>query len=273
MVRPWRHAYFWKPENDNQHAAHFAERLAVWKDAAANRTVKSIKQEKGEHATIVKIDLSLPVGADMTLTYSIDKDGSIFVDADYRPTATAIPLIPKFGMRMRLPAAYNQVRYYGRGPWENYPDRQSSALLGRYSQQVSEQYHYGYVRTQESGNHGGLRWLRLLDEGGNGLEMTAAEPFAASALPLSLRDLDVAYLDGGAASRNHSGQFGAAQHSLELKAKAFENRRSLGTTYVHVDQAQMGVGGINSWGEWPLKEYRIPAAPRCFRFHLRPVKN
>ena len=209
------------------------------------------------------------------MDYKVLPDGTIEASEKMGDTGrlSVLPPMFRFGMAFPMPGAFSTVDFFGLGPWENYADRCSAALLGRYVQSVNEQYHYGYVRTQESGNHGGLRWLRLLDEGGNGLEMTAAEPFAASALPLSLRDLDVAYLDGGAASRNHSGQFGAAQHSLELKAKAFENRRSLGTTYVHVDRAQMGVGGINSWGEWPLKEYRIPAAPRCFRFHIRPVKN
>ena len=66
--------YFWKPENDNQHAAHFAERLAAWKDAAAKRTVKSVKLDKDEHMTNVKIDMSLPVGAvapDPCSTFSV----------------------------------------------------------------------------------------------------------------------------------------------------------------------------------------------------------
>ena len=120
--------YFWKPENDNQHAAHFAERTAAWRDAAENRTVKSVRVEGNQ----VIADLTLSVGADLTLTYTVKNDGRIMVDMDYRPTATDIPLIPKFGMRMRLPADMTHIAYYGRGPWENYPDRKRSAFIGRY---------------------------------------------------------------------------------------------------------------------------------------------
>ena len=259
-------------ENDLGAALHLA--LATWRDLQL-QPEKVCVREEGGHYVLESRFAPIAGAARIVVQYDIYADGSLTVTESMLDAGglSKLPPLFRYGMAFAMPGRFSRLDFFGLGPWENYPDRQSSALLGRYSQQVSEQYHYGYVRTQESGNHGGLRWLRLLDEGGNGLEMTAAEPFAASALPLSLRDLDVAYLDGGAASRNHSGQFGAAQHSLELKAKAFENRRSLGTTYVHVDQVQMGVGGINSWGEWPLKEYRIPAAPRCFRFHLRPVKN
>ena len=126
--------YFWKPENDNQHAAHFAERMAPWRDAAENRTVKSIRVK--DHQVIV--DMTLSVGAELTLTYTVKNDGRIRVDMDYRPTATDIPLIPKFGMRLRLPADMTHIEYYGRGPWENYPDRKRSAFLGRYQMPLTE---------------------------------------------------------------------------------------------------------------------------------------
>jgi len=79
--------------------------------------------------------------------------------------------------------------------------------------------------------------------------------FSASALPFSLEELDTHV------------------HSLELKVNAHENDRSRGTTYVHADLAQMGVGGVNSWGAWPLPEYLLPAQPRTFRLLIRPVAN
>ena len=126
--------YFWKPENDNQRAAHFAERTAVWKDAADRRTIKSIRVTGRQ----VIAEMSLPIGADLTLTYDLKADGRIMVAMDYQPTATDLPLMPKFGMRMRLPADYTQIRYYGRGPWENYPDRKRSAFLGEYKMSFSE---------------------------------------------------------------------------------------------------------------------------------------
>ncbi|MBR3096938.1 MAG: hypothetical protein IKH17_03550, partial [Bacteroidales bacterium] len=101
--------------------------------------------------------------------------------------------------------------------------------------------------------HTGMRWMNILDESGCGLKLWSATPFSASALPFSLEDLDTHV------------------HSLELKAKAHENERSRGMTYVHMDLAQMGVGGITSWGTWPLKDYLLPAKPYAFQFTLAPV--
>ncbi len=236
--------YFWKPENDNQHAAHFAERLAVWKDAAANRTVKSIKQEKGEHATIVKIDLSLPVGADMTLTYSIDKDGLIFVDADYRPTATAIPLIPKFGMRMRLPAAYNQVRYYGRGPWENYPDRKRSAFIGEYQMPLYE-YETEYIHPQDNGNRCDVRWFEL-SSATRTIRVAGAQPLCIRAWDYGEEDLNV-------------------KHPIELDRGQFVN--------LNIDLNIHGVGGADTWGRRTLPAYTIDGTkPHHYSFMLHAIE-
>ena len=148
--------YFWKPENDNQSAAHFAERTAVWKDAADKRTIKSIRVEGCQ----VIAEMSLPVGADLRLTYDLKADGRIMVDMDYQPTATNIPLMPKFGMRMRLPADYTQIKYYGRGPWENYPDRKRSAFLGEYEMPLSD-YETEYIHPQDNGNRCDIRWFEI----------------------------------------------------------------------------------------------------------------
>ena len=112
--------YFWKPENDNQHAAHFAERTAMWKEVR-----------------------------DVTVKYTVINDHSIRVDIDYQPSSNDRPVMPKFGMRMRLPADYTQIRYYGRGPWENYPDRKRSAFLGAYEMPLSD-YETEYIHPQDN---------------------------------------------------------------------------------------------------------------------------
>jgi beta-galactosidase len=186
------------------------------------------------------------------VAYLIDPNGLVTVNESLDDVADAQYLF-RFGMRFAMPGRYSDLDFFGLGPWENYADRCSSALLGRYRQRVEDQYHYGYARAQESGTHTGMRWLDIVDESGTGLKLWAAKPFSASALPFSLEDLDTHV------------------HSLELKAKAHENERARGTTYVHIDLAQMGVGGITSWGTWPLKEYLLPAQPYAFQFILSPV--
>ena len=174
-------------------------------------------------------------------------------------------------MTLAMPGQFSTVDFYGRGPWENYCDRNSAASVGHYVQSVNDQYHYGYVRTQESGTKTCLSYFKVLDPSGTGFEITSDTKFSASALPFSISDLDVARL-GDSDKKGKNNQYGLPQHSLELKAKAHENDRVNGTTWVNFDLVQMGVGGINSWGKEPLEKYRVPARETEFNFVLRPVK-
>ena len=179
MLKAPLEPYFWKPENDNQHAAHFAERLAAWRHAAENRTVKSLRTEANDNCVKVIAEMQLPVGADLTLTYAINDEGKILIDMDYKPTATDIPLIPKFGMRMRVPAAFNDISYYGRGPWENYPDRKRSAFIGYYQMPLS-QFETEYIHPQDNGNRCDVRFLHLTN-GKSTLNIQGCQPLCIRA--------------------------------------------------------------------------------------------
>ena len=77
--------YFWKPENDNQHAAGFAGRVGMWKEVV-----------------------------DVKVNYTVINEHSILVTLDYHPETTDRPVIPKLGMRMRLPADMTRIEYYGK---------------------------------------------------------------------------------------------------------------------------------------------------------------
>ena len=209
------------------------------------------------------------------LTYLIRPDGSIegHEIMEDTPGLESMPDLFRFGMKMTMPGRFSTIDFYGKGPWENYADRNSSAMVGRYTQSVNDQYHYGYVRTQESGTHTGMRWFRVVDSNGDGFEISAPKTFSASALPFPINVLDC--MENGTPYRENktNTQVGEPRHSLDLKALAHENDRENGQTYVNFDLVQMGVGGINSWGTWPLEQYRIHAAPRDFHFILRPVMN
>ena len=209
------------------------------------------------------------------LTYLIRPDGSIegHEIMEDTPGLESMPDLFRFGMKMTMPGRFSTIDFYGKGPWENYADRNSSAMVGRYTQSVNEQYHYGYVRTQESGTHTGMRWFRIVDSNGDGFEISAPKSFSASALPFPINVLDC--MEKGTPERENktNTQVGEPRHSLDLKALAHESDRENGQTYVNFDLVQMGVGGINSWGTWPLEQYRIHAAPRDFHYIIRPVMN
>ena len=216
--------YFWKPENDNQQAAHFAERLAVWRDAAQKRSVKSIRVVGNQ----VIVEMALPVGADLTLTYAVNSDGRIKVDMDYQPKAADIPLIPKFGMRMRLPADFKQIKYYGRGPWENYPDRKRSAFLGIYEMPLSG-YETEYVRPQDNGNRCDIRWFEISSPEQK-LRIEGNDPLCIRAWDYGEEDLKV-------------------RHPNEINRGRFVN--------LNIDLNIHGVGGVDTWGQRTLPQYTI----------------
>ena len=242
--------------NENDLGARMDRRFAMWRNPEFR--LQQLEPSQDGNTQVLKATYA-PIGgkAGVQVEYRIGGDGSILVTETMTDEGElgSCPQLPRFGLRFGMDGRFEEVDFFGLGPWENYADRNSSALLGHYRQKVADQYHYGYARSQESGTHTGLRNFRVLAVDGFGLELTSEENFSASALPFSLEELDTHV------------------HSLELRAKAHDNDRSRGTTYVHADLAQMGVGGINTWGAWPLPEYLLPAKERTFRLLIRPMAN
>ena len=221
--------YFWKPENDNQHAAHFAERVAVWQDAAQKRKMKSLRTEAGGTCVKVIAEMQLPVGADLILTYSINDDGKIMVDMDYKPKANNIPLIPKFGMRMRVPADFNAITYYGRGPWENYPDRKQSAFIGYYKMPLSE-FETEYIHPQDNGNRCDVRFFKIANNQRT-INIQGCQPLCIRAWDYGEEDLE------------------GVRHPDEINRGRFVN--------LNIDLNIHGVGGADTWGKRTLPRYTI----------------
>ena len=192
--------YFWKPENDNQRAAHFAERTAAWKRVT-----------------------------DVTVNYTIVNDRCILVEMDYRPTGKDKPLIPKFGMRMRLPADFTSIEYFGRGPWENYPDRKRSARLGRYVMPLSD-YETEYVHPQDNSCRTDVRWFNIGNRRST-LHIAGRQPLCVRAW-----DYGEEALEG-------------VGHPHEIDRGHFVN--------LNIDLNVHGVGGVDTWGARTLSEYTI----------------
>ena len=141
-----------------------------------------------------------------------------------------LPEIPRLGILFELPREYEQLPGYGRGPWDNYPDRKVSCPIGLWKSTVSEQYVH-YPRPQDSGNHEDCTYIELKTKKGKKLRIEAAdEPFSFSALPYSAQYL---------ASKTHD---------YELKDQ--------GKTFLSIDCAVMGLGN-SSCGPGVLKKYAI----------------
>ena len=192
--------YFWKPENDNQHAAGFASRVAIWKQVT-----------------------------DVTVKYTVIDDHSILVNMDYLPTAGDRPVIPKLGMRMRIPADMTHIEYYGRGPWENYPDRKHSAFLGHYKMPLSE-YETEYIHPQDNGCRTDIRWF-CITNGENTLRIDGLQPLCIRAWNYGEENLE------------------GVRHPHEIQRGQFVN--------LNIDLNIHGVGGIDTWGRRTLPQYTI----------------
>jgi beta-galactosidase len=157
-------------------------------------------------------------------------------------------------MQLQMPKQYNQVEYYGRGPGENYIDRNNSEFIGVYKNAVQNEY-YEYVRPQESGNHTDVRWFSVINNSGEGLQFYSNAPMEASALPYTNDQID----DGMYKDKkwgHHSGDLIPA-----------------GKTCVHIQQRQFGLGCVNSWGAWPRPEYRLGYGNKDFIFMIKPLRK
>ena len=240
---------FWRAPTDNDYGAGLQRRFATWRDPQMK-----VKQCSVSDNTIVAV-LEMPAQkATLTLTYTLATDGQVIVRQQLGTEKGAeVSNLFRYGMALQMPAPFDFIQYRGRGPVENYSDRNSSELVGIYESKVDDEY-FPYVRPQESGNHTDVRWFRVLDSEGRGLEFYSNAPMEASALPYSTSQLD----DGP----NKDKQWG--HHSGDLVPT--------GDTYVHIQQRQMGLGCVNSWGAWPRREYCLPYQDYDFTFAIKPVQ-
>lgn len=222
--------YFWKPANENQRRNGYNNRLGEWRNAAKNRIVKNYKINNESGLTVVTFDMELPVGANYQLRYSINGAGKIQVESNYFPTNQGIALIPKFGMRMRLPASMNTVEWYGRGEFENYPDRKTAAFIGNYKLTL-EKFITDYVVPQDNANRCDVRWFSLGNILGTKIKVTGLQPLCFRAWPYAEEEAE------------------NEKHNYQLPHRDFVN--------VNIDLNIKGVGGNDSWGARTLDQYTI----------------
>ncbi|MCQ2186135.1 MAG: DUF4981 domain-containing protein [Bacteroidales bacterium] len=270
---------FGRALTENDLGAGFEKVCKPWLYPTFTTESFSVSEEKNHYKVLVCYQPVCGTGKDKKefkaatqLCYCIYADGTVIVNEKMLDAGNleSAPIMPRFGMEMALNGRFSTLEFYGYGPHENYCDRYSSAMMGRYVQRVEDQFHYGNVRPQESGTHTGLKWMELRDDSGKGLRLFSDVKFSASALPLSRRDIDMS-VSGGQRSGG-PGLVGDQRHSLELKKLACENVRSLGGTYINIDLRQMGLGCVTSWGAWPMDEYLVKPQEYSFTFAIAPLR-
>ena len=242
---------FWRAPTDNDYGAGLQNRYAAWKNPELKLVSLTSKTENDQVVVNAEYDMK-DVSAKLYLTYVINNAGAIKVTQKMTADKNAkVSPMFRFGMQMQMPKSFEAIEYYGRGPLENYSDRNHCTDLGIYRQSVDEQF-YSYIRPQETGTKTDIRWWKQLNAGGNGLKVVGDAPFSASALHYTICSLD----DGAQKDQ---------RHSPEVKKADLTN--------LCIDKAQMGLGCVNSWGAMPLPQYMLPYGDYEFTFILTPVKH
>lgn len=178
------------------------------------------------------------------LVYTILPNGYISVAAGIIPSENNI-VLPKLGYILNLPERFSHVKWYGRGPGENYPDRKAGSPMGIYTAAVKSMVER-YPLPMEQGNRMDTRWVAVTDDKGVGLMVAsvAGESFNFSALPCTPQAL----FD--------------APHPEEIEMP--------GQTVLSVDAFTLGLGGA-ACGPRPINRDIPLAAPTTFIFSLRPI--
>ena len=227
---------FWRILTDNDIRGGRLDKKPTrhWKNAVNDSTLTSCTTTQDGGIVRVESQLQLAkVDANLLLTYLVDRDDELTISGKLTRTKNS-PMLPRVGVQFSLASPVKTVRYYGRGPHENYWDRKSGSLLGLY-ESAGDQLGFGYVRPQENGNRSDCRWaeLRLLGDPQCTIRIHGSSTFGLSVWPYTARSLET------------------ATHLHELKTDE--------PYTVNIDSAQMGVGGDDSWSPkaLPMKKYQL----------------
>ncbi|MGN6553931.1 MAG: glycoside hydrolase family 2 TIM barrel-domain containing protein [Verrucomicrobiota bacterium] len=236
---------FWRVPTDNDNGWKVPAKMGAWKDAGANAELRSIRPNTNPREVGLTAQFEIPVhGTSAAINYRLNRNGSLRVELVLEPGSGA-PELPRMGMQFAISSAFDRLRWFGRGPQENYWDRKTAAAVGIYNSTVGE-WITPYVRPQENANRTDVRWIHFAAANGTGLQMKACDqPFGVSAWPYSAADL------------------AGAAHDFQLPRRDFIT--------VNVDAWQMGVGGDNAWGMPVHREYRQPRGPLSLDFELSPI--
>ncbi|MFC7338019.1 glycoside hydrolase family 2 TIM barrel-domain containing protein [Haloferula chungangensis] len=237
---------FDRPGTDNDlqaaNSGPFKKSRTAWRKILSELKSPSIKVGEVEDGAVT-INCSRQSGPKVKIntSYTITGDGRISVKLVLDANAS-LPDLIRFGMSTGVPAGYTHTSYYGRGPWENYPDRKRSAMIGEYASKTAELF-TNYAYPQENGNRSDTRWLKLSsDDGASGLQITGSPAFGFSLWPYAPENIE------------------AAGHPFNLKPQ--------GHFTLNIDKIQKGIAGTLST---ILPQYLVPSGNHELEFTLGPA--
>jgi len=206
-----------------------------WWSAGLERLEHTVKQvrvsklsEKAGRIEVQSVSFAGGKGQSFRNRYVFDvlASGHILLKHTVTPEGDRVPWLPKLGLQMEIGKAYRNLTWYGRGPFETYPDRKTGAKIGTYKGTVEEQF-VPYLVGQDQGNKADVRWAALADDKGNGLAI-----FAEPEMNFSVHE----------------------HGNLDRAVYAFQLRKKDSLT-VNIDHRVTGVGGTPVTARPPFRTY------------------
>jgi len=237
---------FWRASIDNDWRGwRTKDHFGFWYNAPDRMTIKTISVDDNNGS--IKIEKEIKDSISLTLTYSMDGSGALNLSYDLK-IADKVPELLRVGMQTEVPNKLANIAYYGRGPQENYSDRNLGAFMGVYENNVEDMM-FNYVFPQENGNRCDVRWL-WLGNGREGVEFAGTRPLSISVWDTTQGSLD------------------KSRHSVEVE--------KLEKTYtVNIDHVQTGVGGTDTWSHKarPSEQYRLLNKSYNYSFKIMPCNT
>lgn len=256
---------FWRATTDNDYGAKTPKVLAKWKQATKNQILKDVKflkdskeikansNTKLNDEVTIQATFDLPsVEGQIIVSYKINALGEITVNNQLENIKTDLPYLPRFGNNFIIKDEYQTVNWFGRGPFENYQDRKTAALVGQYKASVSDLY-FSYIRPQENGYKTDVRWVTFTNNNGKGIKIEGQQLLSFGAHHQYNDDFD-------------DGEKKMQRHSTDIKKRDLVN--------INIDYGQTGVGGDNSWSPEAMahKQYRVKPSNLLYTYKIIPIR-
>ena len=200
--------------------------------------------------TVTEVTGSKSAGFTQESSWTFAADGSVSVATAVTPHGAFPKALPRLGFSLKLDKSLERMKYYGRGPRENYIDRLTGSFLGVWDSTVTDQFE-PYVRPQDNGYKCDVRWAEFTDKSGKGVRFSASEPLFMQALHYGVEDLEFA--------RHRSGQ-------KRFRAPLVPREE----VCLNLDVRQLGLGGA-SCGPQPMEKYVFPIEKTQWTLKLEPV--
>lgn len=270
---------FWRAPTDNDFGSGFPRDQKEWRDIslgniAASAVTTGVVNESTRTFTA---DFGLPENTMLTITYTIYASGVVNVDYNFKGNANTKRQLYRQGMRMRLPVEYSSLEYFGRGPVENYCDRNWGTNVGIYKSDAKLEG-VDYVRPQENGHHTDARYVALTKGvKGAGLAVIAGGVIEFNALDAAVEHYDAECSDKPYQWNNFTKdevQDPAQAYMSKPRQTHINDVKNQPFVELNIDGRMMGVGGDDSWYSKPYPEYMINANENFnYSFTLVPIRS